>query len=201
MQWNVFIGWAYRLPCAIARYDTYCESLKQLGDVVSPGDEMDKENRKFLRLRKAVNEAPSAPKLAMILMAKMLPPEKLAEIDSELGRHYAKERMIRLCGSRRGIAPAEIEAIIQRFETPAALLPKDILQKPMAGFGLDKQTLGALRFCKIENVADFVLKDRKQFELIGLSSGVVKETEDRLFEFGIRHKDNPPAHLSEPPSA
>ncbi len=147
------------------------------------------ERRKLLEVRAAINDASDIQQMAMERMARMLGPDRLKDLNTELGEKRREASSFHSVKTPRMVA-AESEF----FKKPADKLPSRIKNMPLELFSLSDGTLQALDEAGIKAVADFIMKRESELMAVyGLKEEVIRETRDYLFaNWGIRTIENPP---------
>ena len=151
-----------------------------------------KERRKLLNLRNAIDWANRGSELAMTRMARMLGPDRLGELNEELGRCHRGEYRSRMSKPQTG---REIALASNMMRIPVDKMPDHY--KVVLGYGLEsycfsEKTMESLNDAGIITVGDFARKTRKQLKKQGVSNSAIKEVSGVLLNWGIRTVDNPP---------
>jgi uncharacterized protein (DUF2267 family) len=147
------------------------------------------ERRKLLEVRAAINDASDIQQMAMRSMARMLGPDRLKDLNAELG-----EKRREMTSFRSIKTPRMVAAESEFFKLAANKLPSRIKEMSMEHFSLSDGTLQALNEAGIKSVADFIMKRESELMAVyGLKEEVIRETRDYLFSnWGIRTIENPP---------
>lgn len=147
------------------------------------------ERRKLLSLRNVIDTASPLQEMVMKKMARMLGPDRLKDLDTEI---VEKKRDV--SGFHRLKTPRMVATTSKFFKMAAHELPPYIRLMYLESFSLSDETLQTLNEAGIKTVADFIMK--RESELMasyGLKEKTIRETRDYLFaQFGIRTIENPP---------
>ncbi|MFH0884767.1 MAG: hypothetical protein V1861_03585 [Candidatus Micrarchaeota archaeon] len=160
------------------------------------------EKRRFLKVRKAIDEDDFGERKLWIKMARMLGPDKLAELENGLkGDKYSDGAIEKYAAEMvRGSRICRTTGIlVEHLRLSAERLPKGVLERKLTGAEggilpvLPKKTVKSLAALQVVTIGDFVLKTRQELEGLGMSRKDIDRISNGLFYYGIRTVDNPPS--------
>ncbi|MBD3210350.1 hypothetical protein GF318_03130 [Candidatus Micrarchaeota archaeon] len=148
-----------------------------------------KERRTLENLRFVINSSPPGLSRAVLKkMARMLGPDRLGELNRELGVSMASTPV-----KARGPAVASIRG---RFlQMKAEELPEHVRNISLSEFALTPGSEAVLETSGISTVGDFIEKSQEVLILCGLGKKEILEIKRKLLGYGIRTRDNPPLEV------
>lgn len=150
------------------------------------------ERRKLLDIRRAIDSADAPAKLAITTMARMLGPDRLEDLNTQVGRLHREADREYKSQPRNGRAIAFAKDMLRYawYRIPH----KQVLAHELTSYCFSDETTAQLEAAGLKTVEDFVSKKNEELKKLGLGDPAIQEVSGVLLNWGIRTADNPPQH-------